>query len=209
AIIGQTGSGKTTILNLIPRLFDVTSGTVTVDGIDVKDYELDHLRSKIGYATQRPMLFSGTAGFNIGYGKAGCTDEEMMRAADVACIGDYLRSRDGLETRIEHLGANLSGGQRQRMSIARAICKSPEIYIFDDTFSALDYKTDAMVRRNIKAETSGATMLIVAQRIVTVKDADRIIVISDGRIEATGTHEELMKGCRLYREMAELQEAVA
>ena len=206
AIIGQTGSGKTTILNLVPRLFDTTSGTVTVDGKDVRDYDLEYLRSKIGYATQKPMLFTGTARFNIGYGRPGCTDEEMMDAARIACIDSYLNDNDGLDTEIEHLGANLSGGQKQRMSIARAICKRPEIYIFDDTFSALDYRTDVEVRRNIRKEIAGSTILIVSQRIVTVVDADKIIVISDGKIIDSGTHDELMKRCDLYREMAKLQE---
>ena len=206
AIIGQTGSGKSTILNLIPRLFDTTSGTVTIDGKDVRDYDLDYLRSKISYATQKPMLFTGTARFNIGYGRPGCTDEEMMDAARIACIDSYLNDNGGLDAKIEHLGANLSGGQKQRMSIARAICKRPEIYIFDDTFSALDYRTDVEVRRNIKKETAGSTILIVSQRIVTVVDADKIIVISDGKMVDSGTHDELMKRCDLYREMAKLQE---
>ena len=206
AIIGQTGSGKTTILNLIPRLFDTTAGTVTIDGKDVRDYDLDYLRSKISYATQKPMLFTGTARFNIGYGRPDCTDEEMMEAARIACIDSYLNDNGGLDAKIEHLGANLSGGQKQRMSIARAICKRPEIYIFDDTFSALDYRTDVEVRRNIKKETAGSTILIVSQRIVTVVDADKIIVISDGKIIDSGTHDELMKRCDLYREMAKLQE---
>ncbi len=206
AIIGQTGSGKSTILNLIPRLFDATSGTVEVDGIDVKDYDLDHLRSKIGYATQKAMLFKGTARFNIGYGRPDCSDEEMMEAARIACIDSYLYDNNGLDSEIEHMGSNLSGGQRQRISIARAICKKPEIYIFDDTFSALDYRTDAEVRRNIRKETSGSTILIVSQRIVTIADADRIIVISDGRIVASGKHSELMQSCDIYREMAALQE---
>ncbi len=206
AIIGQTGSGKSTILNLIPRLFDTTSGTVTIDGKDVRDYDLDYLRSKISYATQKPMLFTGTARFNIGYGRPGCTDEEMMDAARIACIDSYLNDNGGLDAKIEHLGANLSGGQKQRMSIARAICKRPEIYIFDDTFSALDYRTDVEVRRNIKKETAGSTILIVSQRIVTVVDADKIIVISDGKMVDSGTHDELMKRCDLYHEMAKLQE---
>ena len=206
AIIGQTGSGKSTILNLIPRLFDTTSGTVTIDGKDVRDYDLDYLRSKISYATQKPMLFTGTARFNIGYGRPGCTDEEMMDAARIACIDSYLNDNGGLDAKIEHLGANLSGGQKQRMSIARAICKRPEIYIFDDTFSALDYRTDVEVRRNIKKETAGSTILIVSQRIVTVVDADKIIVISDGKMVDSGTHDELMTRCDLYREMAKLQE---
>ena len=206
AIIGQTGSGKSTILNLVPRLFDATSGTVMVDGKDVRDYDLDYLRSKISYATQRPMLFTGTARFNIGYGRPDSTDEEMMGAARIACIDSFLEEKDGLDTMIEHLGANLSGGQKQRISIARAVCKRPEIYIFDDTFSALDYRTDIQVRRNLKKETAGSTILIVSQRIVTVEDADNIIVISDGRIVGSGTHEELLRSCQLYRDMAKLQE---
>ena len=206
AIIGQTGSGKTTVLNLIPRLFDATEGSVTVDGVDVKDYDLETLRSKIGYATQKPMLFRGTARFNIGYGRPDCSDEEIMEASRIACIDSYLNDNKGLDTEIEHMGANLSGGQKQRMSIARAVCKKPEIYIFDDTFSALDYRTDAEVRRNLRKETSGSTILIVSQRIVTVADADRIIVISDGRIVASGTHRELMETCSIYRDMAALQE---
>ena len=206
AIIGQTGVGKSTVLNLIPRLFDATSGSVFIDGKDVREYDIECLRKKMGYATQKPMLFSGTARFNIGYGRSDCTDGEMMDAAKIACIDSFLESKEGLDTQIEHLGANLSGGQKQRISIARAICKRPEIYIFDDTFSALDYKTDLMVRRNIKKETSGATIIIVSQRIVTVEDADRIIVISDGKIVDSGTHKELLKSCELYREMAKLQE---
>ena len=206
AIIGQTGSGKSTILNLVPRLFDTTSGTVIVDGKDVREYDLDYLRNKISYATQRPMLFTGTARFNIGYGRPDCTDEEMMDAAHIACIDTFLKDKDGLDTKIEHLGANLSGGQKQRMSIARAVCKRPEIYIFDDTFSALDYRTDVEVRRNLKRETAGSTTLIVSQRIVTVEDADKIIVISDGRIVGSGTHKELLRDCQLYRDMAKLQE---
>ncbi len=206
AIIGQTGSGKTSLVNLIPRLFDATEGSVTVDGVDVKDYDLDVLRSKIGYATQKPMLFSGTVGFNIGYGTAGCTDEDMMEAARIACIDSYLKEHEGLDTVIEQLGANLSGGQKQRVSIARAVCKRPEIYIFDDTFSALDFKTDATVRSNLKRATKGSTTIIVSQRIGTIADADRIIVIADGRIVGSGKHDELMAGCDIYREMAEIQE---
>ena len=206
AVIGQTGSGKTSLVNLVPRLFDATEGTVTVDGVDVKRYDLDTLRSKIGYATQKPMLFSGTARFNIGYGCPDCTDERMMEAARVACIDRYLEENGGLDASIEQLGANLSGGQKQRMSIARAVCKRPEIYIFDDTFSALDLKTDAKVRTNLRRMTAGSTVLIVSQRIGTIADADRIIVLSDGRIVGSGKHEELMQSCEIYREMARIQE---
>ncbi|MBO5547590.1 MAG: ABC transporter ATP-binding protein, partial [Candidatus Methanomethylophilaceae archaeon] len=206
AVIGQTGSGKTSLVNLVPRMFDATSGKVVIDGIDVKDYDLDVLRSKIGYATQKPMLFSGTARFNIGYGRSDCSDDEMMAAARVACIDTFLQSKEGLDTVVEQMGSNLSGGQRQRISIARAVCKRPEIYIFDDTFSALDFKTDAQVRRNLKKETSGSTILIVSQRIGTIADADRIIVLSDGKMVGNGKHEQLLKDCDIYREMARIQD---
>ena len=206
AVIGQTGSGKTSLVNLIPRLFDTTGGSVYVDGVDVREYDLDALRSKIGYATQKPMLFSGTAGFNIGYGCKDVTDEQMMEAARAACIDSYLDSNEGLDTVIEQLGANLSGGQKQRISIARAVCKKPEIYIFDDTFSALDFKTDLKVRSNLKRITDKATTVIVSQRISTIADADRIIVISDGRIVGSGRHDELMRDCDIYKEMAKIQE---
>ena len=206
AIIGQTGSGKTSLVNLIPRLFDSTKGTVTIDGVDIKDYDLDTLRSKIGYATQKPMLFSGTARFNITYGMKDCTDDQANEAAQLACIDAYLDDNNGLDTVIEQLGANLSGGQRQRISIARAICKRPEIYIFDDTFSALDFKTDLQVRTNLKRSTKGSTIIIVSQRISTIADADRIIVLSDGRIVGNGKHDELMRSCEIYKEMAKIQE---
>lgn len=206
AIVGQTGSGKTTLVNLIPRLFDVSSGSVEVCGANIKEYDLDALRSMIGYATQRPVLFSGTARFNIGYGTEGCTDEKVWDAAKVACIDGFLESKEGLDTVIEQVGANLSGGQRQRISLARAVCKRPEIYIFDDTFSALDFKTDSEVRRNLKASTKGSTKIIVSQRISTIADADRIIVLSDGRIVGNGTHQELLRSCEIYREMAAIQE---
>ncbi len=206
AVIGQTGSGKTSLINLIPRLFDATTGTVTVDGVDVKDYDLDVLRSKMGFATQRPILFTGTARFNIAYGRPECSDDEVRDAARVACIDTFLESKEGLDTSIEQMGANLSGGQKQRISIARAVCKKPEIYIFDDTFSALDFKTDVQVRRNLRKETSGATIIIVSQRISTIADADRIIVLADGQIVGNGRHEELMKSCHIYQEMAKIQD---
>ena len=204
AIVGQTGSGKTSLVNLIPRLFDVTSGTVEIDGVDVREYDLESLRSKIGYATQRPVLFSGTVRFNIGYGSES-TDAEIEEAARIACIDRYLSEHEGLDTEIQQRGANLSGGQKQRVSIARAVCKRPEIYIFDDTFSALDFSTDAQVRRNLSETTEGSVSIIVSQRIGTVSDADRIIVIADGRIAGQGTHAELLDSCPIYREMAELQ----
>jgi ATP-binding cassette subfamily B protein len=206
AVVGQTGSGKTSLINLVPRMFDATSGTIEVDGMDVKRYDLDSLRSKMGYATQKPILFSGTVRFNIGYGRPGCSDEDMWDAAKVSCIDEFLDSRKGLDTVVEQMGANLSGGQKQRISIARAVCKRPEIYIFDDTFSALDFKTDAKVRRNLKKETSGSTILIVSQRLSTIADADRIIVLSDGKMVGNGTHAELMASCPIYQEMARIQD---
>ena len=206
AITGQTGAGKTSLINLIPRLFDSTSGTVRVDGRDVREYELASLRSKIGYATQKPILFSGTAAFNIGYGIDDPKDEDMMEAARIACIDSFLEEANGLSTEIQQRGANLSGGQKQRLSIARAVCKRPEIYIFDDTFSALDFRTDAQVRRNLKERPEGSTTVIVSQRIGTIYDADRIIVLSDGKVVGNGKHADLMASCEIYREMAEIQE---
>jgi len=206
AITGQTGCGKTSLVNLIPRLFDVTSGSVEVDGVDVREYSLDELRSRIGYATQKPVLFSGTARFNIGYGKTDATDDEMNEAARIACLDGYLADNDGLDTVVNQRGANLSGGQKQRMSIARAVCKRPSIYIFDDTFSALDFKTDVTVRRNLAKVTEGAAVVIVSQRIGTIANADRIVVLADGRMVGCGTHSELLKTCDIYREMAEIQE---
>ncbi|AGI48127.1 ABC-type multidrug transport system, ATPase and permease components [Thermoplasmatales archaeon BRNA1] len=208
AVTGQTGTGKTTLMNLVPRLYDATSGSVKVNGVDVKDYDIGYLRSMIGYATQRPMLFSGTLAFNIGYGKENCTEEEMLHASRVACLNEYLEQHEGLETVVQQRGANLSGGQKQRVSIARAVCKKPEIYIFDDTFSALDFKTDALVRRNLDRETSGSTTLIVSQRIGTIRNADRIVVISDGRIVGEGKHSELVRDCPIYREMASIQDCL-
>lgn len=206
AITGQTGCGKTSLVNLIPRLFDATSGTVEVDGVDVREYSLDELRSRIGYATQKPVLFSGTARFNIGYGKTDATDDEMNEAARIACLDGYLADNEGLDTVVNQRGANLSGGQKQRMSIARAVCKRPSIYIFDDTFSALDFKTDVTVRRNLAKVTEGAAVVIVSQRIGTIANADRIVVLADGKMVGCGTHSELLKTCDIYREMAEIQE---
>ena len=204
AIVGQTGSGKTSLVNLIPRLFDTTSGTVEFNGVDVRDYELDTLRSRIGYATQRPILFSGTVRFNVGYG-SDSSDDRIMEAVRIACMDRFVEEHEGLDTEIQQRGANLSGGQKQRMSIARAVCKRPDVYIFDDTFSALDFKTDVEVRRNLAEAVKGSTTLIVSQRIGTVSDADRIIVIADGRVAGQGTHRELLDSGPIYREMAELQ----
>ena len=204
AIVGQTGSGKTSLVNLVPRLFDCTSGKVEFNGVDVREYELDTLRSRIGYATQRPVLFSGTVRFNVGYG-SDSTDEQIMDAVRIACIDKYVDGHEGLDTEIQQRGANLSGGQKQRMSIARAVCKRPDVYIFDDTFSALDFKTDVEVRRNLAEAVKGSTTLIVSQRIGTVRDVDRIVVIADGKVAGQGTHAELLETCEIYREMAEIQ----
>ena len=204
AIVGQTGSGKTSLVNLVPRLFDCTSGTVEFNGVDVREYELDTLRSRIGYATQRPVLFSGTVRFNVGYG-SDSTDEQIMDAVRIACIDKYVEGHEGLDTEIQQRGANLSGGQKQRISIARAVCKRPDVYIFDDTFSALDFKTDVEVRRNLAEAVKGSTTLVVSQRIGTVRDVDRIVVIADGKVAGQGTHDELLKTCEIYREMAEIQ----
>ena len=204
AIVGQTGSGKTSLVNLVPRLFDCTSGTVEFNGVDVREYELDTLRSRIGYATQRPVLFSGTVRFNVGYG-SDSTDEQIMDAVRIACIDKYVEGHEGLDTEIQQRGANLSGGQKQRISIARAVCKRPDVYIFDDTFSALDFKTDVEVRRNLAEAVKGSTTLIVSQRIGTVRDVDRIVVIADGKVAGQGTHAELLETCGIYREMAEIQ----
>ena len=204
AIVGQTGSGKTSLVNLVPRLFDCTSGKVEFNGVDVREYELDTLRSRIGYATQRPVLFSGTVRFNVGYG-SDSTDEQIMDAVRIACIDKYVDGHEGLDTEIQQMGANLSGGQKQRMSIARTVCKRPDVYIFDDTFSALDFKTDVEVRRNLAEAVKGSTTLIVSQRIGTVRDVDRIVVIADGKVAGQGTHAELLETCEIYREMAEIQ----
>jgi ATP-binding cassette subfamily B protein len=187
-------------------MFDATEGTVEVDGVDVRRYDLDVLRSKIGYATQKPILFSGTARFNIAYARPDSTDEELMASARIACIDDFIEANGGLDAEIQQRGANLSGGQKQRMSIARVVNKRPDIYIFDDTFSALDFKTDVRVRRNLKRETEGASVIIVSQRIGTIAGADRIVVLSDGKMVGYGTHSELLKNCEIYREMARIQE---
>lgn len=204
-IIGQTGSGKTTLVNLIPRLFDTTSGNITVNGADIRGYRLVDLRSRLGYATQKPVIFSGTLRYNITYGSEDRSDEEAFRAAEIANLDKYLEENDGLDTVIQQKGANLSGGQKQRISIARVVCRKPEVYIFDDTFSALDFRTDVEVRKALRRETTGSTTIIVSQRIGTIMDADRIVVLSEGRIIDTGTHDELLSSCAMYREMYESQ----
>lgn len=202
AIIGGTGSGKSTIINLIPRFYDVQSGSVKVDGVDVREMTQETLRAKIGYVPQKAVLFTGTITENIRYGKDDATDEEVRHAAAVAQAADFIgEMKDGYDSLIAQGGTNVSGGQKQRLSIARALVRKPEIYLFDDSFSALDFKTDAKLRQALKGETAEATLLIVAQRVSTVMDADRIIVLEEGQVAGIGTHKELMSTCEVYREI--------
>ncbi len=206
AFIGSTGSGKSSLVQLIPRFYDVTLGKILVDGIDVRDYQLKALRQKIGFIPQKALLFTGTIAENLRYGKEDASHEELDQAADVAQAKDFIESRkERFETHLAEGGSNLSGGQKQRLSIARAVVKEPDIYIFDDSFSALDYKTDATLRRRLKEVTQDATVLIVAQRVGTIMDADQIIVLDKGEIVGRGTHEELMKANDIYREIAQSQ----
>ena len=208
AIIGGTGSGKSTLINLIPRFYDVSSGQVLVDGVDVRDMTQKDLRDKIGFVPQGAVLFSGSVAENIRFGKKDATDEEIENAARVAQAYDFVsKMEDGFETMISQGGTNVSGGQKQRLSIARAVVRKPEIYIFDDSFSALDFKTDARLRAALKEEVKGSdsTVIFVAQRISTVMDADRIIVLDDGAVAGMGTHRELLAGCPIYHEIASSQ----
>ena len=203
AFIGSTGSGKSTLVNLIPRFFDVTEGSITVDGVDVRKLSLKELRGKLGYVPQKGVLFSGTIDSNIRYGREEATEAEVQRAAEIAQAWDFFSEKEEkLDSPIAQGGTNVSGGQKQRLSIARAIAKEPEIYIFDDSFSALDYKTDVVLRKALKKETKDATTLIVAQRISTILHADNIIVLDDGCIAGQGTHKELLKTCDVYKQIA-------
>lgn len=203
AFIGSTGSGKSTLVNLIPRFFDVTEGTIYVDGVDVRELSLKDLRDKLGYVPQKGVLFSGTIDSNIRYGRENATETEVKWAAEIAQAWNFISEKsEGLNAPIAQGGTNVSGGQKQRLSIARAISKQPEIYIFDDSFSALDYKTDIVLRRALKHETKDATTLIVAQRISTILHADHIIVLDEGRIVGQGTHKELLKTCDVYNQIA-------
>ncbi|MBU3179649.1 ABC transporter ATP-binding protein [Clostridium psychrophilum] len=202
AIIGGTGSGKSTLINLIPRFYDVESGSVLVDGVDVREMSQEDLRSKIGFVPQNTVLFTGTIAENIKYGKDNATIEEIEHAAKVAQATDFIKGMDkGYDHPIAQGGTNVSGGQKQRLSIARALVRKPEIYIFDDSFSALDFKTDAKLRAALKKEINNATVIIIAQRVATVMDADRIIVIDDGAICGMGTHKELLTSCKIYHEI--------
>ena len=206
AIIGSTGSGKSTLINLIPRLYDVTGGTIKIDGVPVNEVSQHELRERIGYVPQKGVLFSGTIDSNLRYGKEDATEEEIKRAARIAQAENFIEQKDDKYN--EHIaqgGSNVSGGQKQRLSIARAIAKNPDIYIFDDSFSALDYKTDVTLRKTLKQEIADSTMIIVAQRISTILHAEQILVLDEGQIVAKGTHRELMKSCEVYRQIAASQ----
>ena len=206
AFIGATGSGKSTLINLVPRFFDATDGEVLIDGVNVKDYKLESLLNKIGYVPQKAVLFMGSVDSNVAYGdngREGFTEDEVKKAVRVAQGADFVENMvGGYNAAISQGGANLSGGQKQRIAIARAICRKPEIYIFDDSFSALDYKTDRALRNELKHETAGVTSLIVAQRIGTIMDADQIIVLDEGKIVGQGKHKELLENCAVYKEIA-------
>ncbi|MCK4028845.1 ABC transporter ATP-binding protein [Streptococcus iners] len=206
AFIGSTGSGKSSLVQLIPRFYDVTLGRILVDGVDVRRYNLKALRSKIGFIPQKALLFTGTIAENLKYGKLDASLAELQEATDVAQAKDFIESKEEkFDTHLAEGGSNLSGGQKQRLSIARAIVKQPDIYIFDDSFSALDYKTDAILRARLKEVTEHATVLIVAQRVGTIMDADQIIVLNEGEIVGRGTHNELMESNEIYREIANSQ----
>lgn len=203
ALIGATGCGKSSIINLIPRLYDATSGQVLVDGVDVRDYTQDALRSKIGFVPQKAFLFSGTVSSNVGYGEDNASGAAIRKAVAVAQAAEFVESPDvGYSGTVAQGGSNFSGGQKQRLSIARAVARDPEILVFDDSFSALDYKTDHALRQALREQTSGTTNIIVAQRIGTIRDADCILVIEDGAIVGKGTHRELMESCKVYQEIA-------
>lgn len=203
AIIGGTGSGKSTLINLIPRFYDITDGTICVNGVDIRQATQDEVRSKLGFVPQKAVLFTGSIADNIRFGKKDATQAELDHAASIAQATEFISGlKEGYDTELEQGGSNLSGGQKQRLAIARALVRKPDIYIFDDSFSALDFKTDAKLRAALKDETKDATVLLVAQRVSTVVDADRIVVLEKGRMVGIGTHEELMKNNEVYREIA-------
>lgn len=206
ALIGGIGRGKSSILKLIPRLYDPMFGEVLIDGVNAKEYKKEELRSLIGYVPQKNILFSGDIGYNLNFGNEAGTQKEWEQAARIACADEFITKKEhGYHNLIAQGGTNLSGGQRQRMAIARAMMKHPEIYVFDDSFSALDMKTDRQLRQNLKENIADATVIMVAQRISTIIDADRILVVDDGQIVGSGTHQELLNTCPLYREIAEIQ----
>jgi ATP-binding cassette subfamily B protein len=206
AIIGGTGSGKSTLVNLIPRFYDIASGSILVDDVDIREMEQETLRAKLGFVPQKAVLFNDTIANNIRYGREEATDGEVAHAAETAQALEFILAMpDGYQSVVSQGGTNLSGGQKQRLSIARALVRKPEVYIFDDTFSALDFKTDAQLRAALKKETADATVIIVAQRVNTVMDADRIIVLDEGRVVGMGTHRELIRTCEVYREIVSSQ----
>ena len=206
AFIGSTGSGKSTLINLVPRFYDATEGEVLVDGINVKEYTQEYLHNKIGYVPQKAVMFNGTVSSNVAYGDNGkekATEEQIKKAVEVAQGKEFVEKMDDkYESHIAQGGTNVSGGQKQRLAIARAIARDPEIYIFDDSFSALDYKTDSVLRKELKKYTKDATSLIVAQRIGTIMNADQIIVLDEGVVVGKGTHKELLKNCEVYKQIA-------
>lgn len=206
AIIGGTGAGKSTLVSLVPRFYDVDSGRVLIDGVDVREMSQQYMRAKIGFVPQKAVLFSGSIAGNIRYGKEDATDEEIRHAADVAQANDFIEAMpEGFDSEIAQGGTNVSGGQKQRLSIARALVRKPEIYVFDDSFSALDYKTDARLRTALKQETRDSTVLIVSQRVSTIMDADQIIVLDEGHVAGIGRHRDLMNTCEVYRDIVSSQ----
>ena len=203
AFIGSTGSGKSTLVNLIPRFYDVSEGSIRIDGVDIRDYDLFELRSRLGVIPQKAFLFNGTIADNIRFGKPDATMEEVMQAAKTAQAYDFIMEKEhGFEEEITEGATNVSGGQKQRLSIARALVRKPDIYVFDDSFSALDFRTDATLRKELKKETGDAIVMVVAQRISSIMEADRIVVLNEGNVIGTGTHRELLKNCDIYKEIA-------
>jgi len=206
AIIGSTGSGKSTLIHLIPRFYDVVSGSILIDGLDIRELSQETLRAKIGLVPQQAVLFAGTIAENIRYGKEEATDQDMFQAAEIAQASEFISEmKDGFDAVVSQGGTNVSGGQKQRISIARAVVRRPEIYLFDDCFSALDFKTDARLRAALRRQTLDSTVLIVGQRVATIMDADRIIVLEEGRIAGMGTHRQLYESCQVYREIVASQ----
>ena len=206
AFIGSTGSGKSTLVNLIPRFYDVTEGSISIDGTDIRDMKQHDLRERLGYVPQKGVLFSGTIASNILFGNSGGSETEMTEAAEISQAAQFIsEKRKGYDSPISQGGSNVSGGQKQRLSIARAIAKHPDIYIFDDSFSALDYKTDVTLRNALKKKTAESTVMIVAQRISTILHAEQIIVLDDGKVAGIGTHKELLKTCDAYYQIAASQ----
>ena len=206
AIIGSTGCGKSTLVNLIPRFYDVTAGKITLDGVDIRNLSLAELRDEIGFVPQKGILFSGTIASNLKFGRPEATEAEMTEAAEIAQATEFINEKpEKYDSGIAQGGTNVSGGQKQRLSIARAIAKNPNVYIFDDSFSALDMKTDAALRKALESKTKESSVIIVAQRISTILHADQILVLDEGKIVGKGTHEELLRDCEVYQQIAQSQ----